>query len=206
MDRLTTNKNVSKMGMYELAHNSCYYKDGVARYRDFKNDMDARDLARELAWSLTDLELSRDNECFDEEMIENLQYDIMKEPIGLITLFYRNLWAMADLREKLKEYEDLEEQGLLLKLPCKVGDILYVNGILGVGEAEEYKVIRVDYHSNLATKAEAEEFYIEALLVNDPRNSIGFYDKEIGKTVFLTKAEAEEKLKELRGEENGSME
>jgi hypothetical protein len=27
--------------------------------------------------------------------------------------------------EKLKEYEDLEEQGLLLKLPCKVGDVVY---------------------------------------------------------------------------------
>ena len=102
------------------------------------------------------------------------------------------------LLTKLGEYEDLEEQGRLIKLPCKVGDILYVNGILGVGEAEEYKVIRVDYHSNLATKRS--EFYIEALLVNDPRNSIGFYDKEIGKTVFLTKAEAEQKLKEMESD------
>ncbi len=96
---------------------------------------------------------------------------------------------------KLGKYEDLEEQGLLLRLPCKVGDTLYVNGVLGVGEAEEYKVIRVDYHSNLSTKRS--EFYIEALLLSDPRNSIGFYDKEFGKTVFLTKAEAEKKLKEI---------
>ena len=29
------------------------------------------------------------------------------------------------IAEKLKEYEDLEEQGLLLRLPCKVGDALY---------------------------------------------------------------------------------
>ena len=28
--------------------------------------------------------------------------------------------------DKLAEYEDLEEQGLLLKLPCKVGDTVYV--------------------------------------------------------------------------------
>lgn len=27
--------------------------------------------------------------------------------------------------KKLAEYEDLEEQGLLLKLPCKVGDTVY---------------------------------------------------------------------------------
>ena len=107
-------------------------------------------------------------------------------------------------REQLEEHQQLEEQGLLLRLPCKVGDTIYVNGILGVGEAEEYKVIRVDYHSNLATKRS--EFYIEALLVSDPRNSIGFYDKEIGKTVFLTKEEAEQKLKEMESDNNGTME
>ena len=28
--------------------------------------------------------------------------------------------------EKLKDYEDLEEQGLLLKLPCKANDVVYV--------------------------------------------------------------------------------
>ncbi|MGN0346324.1 MAG: hypothetical protein ACI4DU_03460 [Lachnospiraceae bacterium] len=93
--------------------------------------------------------------------------------------------------EKISE----EELGLLLRLPCKVGDTIFVNGILGVGEAEEYKVIRVDYRSNLATNRS--EFYIEALLVSDPMNSIGFYDKEFGKTVFLTQQEAEQKLKEI---------
>ena len=103
-----------------------------------------------------------------------------------------------DIYEKLRAYEDLEEQGLLLRLPCKVGDVIYVNGVLGVGESEEYKVIRVYYQSNPLIKRS--EFYVEALLVSDPRNSIGFYDKEIGKTVFLTKEEAEAKLKEMRGE------
>ncbi len=111
-------------------------------------------------------------------------------PCGENSYTYKGL-----LLEALGKYEDAEEQGLLLRLPCKVGDIIYVNGILGVGEAEEYKVIRVDYHSNLATKRS--EFYIEALLVSEPENSIGFYDKEIGKTVFFTKAEAEQKLKEM---------
>lgn len=48
MNRLTTNKKVSEMGMHELAHNSCYAKDGKARYRDFDKDIDARDFAREL--------------------------------------------------------------------------------------------------------------------------------------------------------------
>ncbi len=29
--------------------------------------------------------------------------------------------------EKLEQYEDLEEQGKLLKLPCAVGDMVYTN-------------------------------------------------------------------------------
>jgi hypothetical protein len=69
---------------------------------------------------------------------------------------------------------------------------------LGVGEAEEYKVIRVDYHSTLGTRKN--EFYIEALLTCSPENSIGFCDKEIGKTVFLTKSEAEQALKGAQNE------
>lgn len=107
---------------------------------------------------------------------------------------------VAEYLRKLKEYEDLEEQGRLIKLPCKVGDTVYVNGVLGCGEAERYRVIRVDYHSTLGTGRN--EFYIEALLCADLDSSIAFYDKQFGKTVFLTKAEAEAKLKELRGREN----
>lgn len=109
---------------------------------------------------------------------------------------------ISDALKKLADYEDLEEQGRLIKLPCKVGDTVYVNGVLGCGEAERYRVIRVDYHSTLGTGRN--EFYIEALLCADPDSSIAFYDKQFGKTVFLTKAEAEAKLKELRGGENES--
>lgn len=98
---------------------------------------------------------------------------------------------------KLKDYENLEEQGRLVELPCKVGDTVYVNGVLGCGEAERYRVIRVDYHSTLGTGRN--EFYIEALLCADPDSVITFYDKQFGKTVFLTKSEAEVKLKELGG-------
>lgn len=106
---------------------------------------------------------------------------------------------VAEYLRKFKDYEDLEEQGRLVILPCKVGDTVYVNGVLGCGEAERYRVIRVDYHSTLGTGRN--EFYIEALLCANLDSSIGFYDKQFGKTVFLTKAEAETKLKELRGGE-----
>lgn len=97
---------------------------------------------------------------------------------------------------KLKDYEDLEEQGRLIKLPCKVGDTIYAVGVLGCETVEQYKVIKVDYHSNLAT--DRSEFYIVAFSTSNPKADIGFYDKEFGKNVFLTKSEAEAKLKELR--------
>ena len=45
MDRLTSDKDVKDMGMVELAYNSCYAKDGKARYRDYDTDIDARQLA-----------------------------------------------------------------------------------------------------------------------------------------------------------------
>lgn len=95
--------------------------------------------------------------------------------------------------EKLADYEDLEEQGRLLKLPCKVGDTIYAVGEI----VKEYKVISVGYPSNKATNRS--EFCIETLPVNGSRVVVAFYDKEFGKNVFLTKSEAEAKLKELRG-------
>ena len=151
-------------------------------------------------------ELKRRIELFLDELDYSINEDFCKETMKMMREFIGHASHRLDcedsrvksLKKKLKEYKDLEKQGLLLRLPCKVGDTIYVNGILGVGEAEEYKVIRVDYHSNLATKRS--EFYIEALLVSNPENSIGFYDKEIGKTVFLTREEAEQKLKEMESD------
>lgn len=37
----------------------------------------------------------------------------------------RNIGRKEAAYKKLKEYEDLEEQGLLLRLPCEVGDTVY---------------------------------------------------------------------------------
>ena len=116
--RLTSDKKVSEMGMAELAHNSCYTESGKARYRDYEMDMDARTMARILSITLAGEKLPESDMRFDEEILGNLQYCCFTDIRGLIALSYRNLWAMADLREKLKHYEDAEEQGLLVMLEC----------------------------------------------------------------------------------------
>lgn len=104
---------------------------------------------------------------------------------------------------KLKDYEDLEEQGRLIKLPCKVGDTVWDNDCgrpcaytitaFSFGECEEYICEPV-------TKKETVFYY-----ANSSGSVTGsFAESEIGKSVFLNKSEAEAKLKELRGGEDES--
>lgn len=195
MERLTSNKPTPDMNMFELAHNSCYADEKRnARYRDCELDIDSRELVRSLVKDMCNEDLSdMSDEEFDEYMAEMLSVEVDSQ-IGLLALFYRNLWAMADLREKLKEYEDLEEYGRLVKLPCKVGDTVY--GInIDRNIASALKIISVKIYSYAI-------YFNYQLIDGIYKNIVSFTDFDIGKTVFLTKSEAEAKLKELRGGEN----
>ena len=126
MKRLTMD-NLEEMGMFSLAHNCCYIdENGNTRYRDFEIDIDARELAKGLLKEMTEGKVSfESDEDFDDWMGCYIGEDGICTPRGLIATFYQNLWSMAELRERLKYYEDLEEQGRLLVLPCKVGDTVY---------------------------------------------------------------------------------
>lgn len=112
MKRLTTNKPTDAMSMVELAHNSCFAKNDEVYYRDYYKEISARDLVRKLALKYADIKLPDNDNEFDEEMLDNLQYDINEDPIGLIAVFYRNIWAQADLYEILKKYEEVEEKNI----------------------------------------------------------------------------------------------
>lgn len=211
MERLTSNKKVFDMSMIELAHNSCYAdNERNARYRDYEMDMDARDFARNLMVTLTKDELPISDAEFDVEILDDLAIDPFSDVRGLIALFYRNLWAMANLRETLKKYEDLEEQELLLRLPCKVGDDVWfvpsqtcykLNILNGHGEANKVyhqKVARITFDENgwyMVCDKDLEYAIVNTLI-----------GKMFNETWFLTQSEAEEKLKELRGEESDSVE
>lgn len=201
MERLTSNKKVSDMSMIELAHNSCYADDKRnARYRDYDLDIDSRQLVRNLMKDMCGEDLSDlTDEEFDEYMGSMLSIELDSE-IGLLALFYRNLWAMANLRETLKKYEDLEEQSRFIKLPCKVGDMLYypekVFDIVVPVRLNEIIIsfLGIDtysYQYNCCSFDECGDVYEE----------YDFDTNDFGKSIFLTKAEAEAKLEELRGEE-----
>ena len=105
--------NVEEMDMFGLAHNCCYIdENGNTRYRDFEIDIDARELAKGMLKEMTEDAVSfESDEDFDDWMGCYIGEDGICTQRGLIATFYQNLWAMAELREKLKYYEDLEEQG-----------------------------------------------------------------------------------------------
>lgn len=104
---------------------------------------------------------------------------------------------ILNLATKLKEYEDLEEQGRLLKLPCKVGDKIFLD-FAGFGKEVDKFTVK-DFHLDCFKNGETILF---CDYESNDRSLSGQIDvMEFGKTVFLTKSEAEAKLKELRGGE-----
>lgn len=93
---------------------------------------------------------------------------------------------------KLQEYEDLEEQGRLIKLPCKVGDTVYG---MSMG-----KIIRLTVNEISIFRIKGEKIINVKCQSNDEFRN--YVERDFGKTVFLIKSEAEAKLDELRGGEN----
>lgn len=95
---------------------------------------------------------------------------------------------------EFKDYINAEKQGLILRLPCKVGDIIYEvsyenrefvikEHIVKEFVYRKYRFPRIEIY------CENENGFLAC-------NSIG----ELDECLFLTQAEAEQKLKEMRGE------
>lgn len=101
---------------------------------------------------------------------------------------------VAECLRKLKDYEDLEEQGRLIKLPCKVGDTVYA-----IGFNNNKPII---YESVILSILITEKEIVFNVKVDEFGINSQLKQSMFGRTVFLTEPEAEAKLKELRGGEN----
>lgn len=88
--------------------------------------------------------------------------------------------------QKLADYEDLEEQGRLVILPCKIGTEVY--DIAWWDDVQEKIVVKGKTYYRTVHKHKVTKL---PFTYSDIDN--------FGKTIFLTKSEAEAKLKELRG-------
>jgi hypothetical protein len=112
-----------------------------------------------------------------------------------------SMWggSSKDLRiyNRLAEYEDDEESGKIVRLPCKVGDTVYIPWAYdGVCSIAFFTVKYIIFSHGKA--------YIRTYFDTD---DTGFYNQfnggqfdfsDFGKTVFLTREEAEKRLKELQ--------
>lgn len=192
--RLTTNTPINEMGMLELAHNCCFAKGRKAMYRDYDTVIDARTFARNLikGHRIINSEdgIFYDDDAFDEFMARCLVIDPY-DGIGLVALFYRSLWAQADLYERLKFYEDAEEQGKISWLPVAVGDTVYTNFSVQGDYMRKYKK---PYACKVVFIGLNEENPFVDVKYENGR-MWQFHFDEFGKTVFKNKSEAEEALK-----------
>jgi hypothetical protein len=118
-----------------------------------------------------------------EEDLENFKRDI--NTIGSY------IW---DIVKELKQYRDAEEQGLLLRLPCKVGDTAYY-------VHREY-LEDIDKWINTIDEVEVDSFVININIFANV--SLYVCGERFGKTLtpyktlFFTKEEAEQALAKMK--------
>lgn len=109
-----------------------------------------------------------------------------------------NCHCLQEVIEKLGQYEDAEEQGLLLRLPCKVGDTVYaipswanyrLNKSFGKMELNRVYPQIVDHI----------EYNSYGYLIST-NNGMTVYRQEVfNETWFLTQEVAEQALAEMQG-------
>ena len=154
-------------------------------------------------------ELKRRIDLFLDELDYSINEDFCKETMKMMREFIGHANHRLDceeskvksLKSKLKNYKDLEKQGLLLRLPCKVGDTVYCiyeryTKCSEYGQVfEEYscqgcECLECDSHKELYVQSQ-KAYSLDWIVSNL---------KRFGKTVFLTQEEAEQRLKEIKSE------
>ena len=149
-------------------------------------------------------ELKRRIDLFLDELDYSINEDFCKETMKMMREFIGHASHRLDceesrvksLKSKLKNYKDLEEQGLLLRLPCKVGDDIYAIPS------------EVNYRLNKSFGAKGLNAICRQVVDHIEFNSYGYLvstnegmtvhrQESFGETWFLTRNEAEQKLKEM---------
>lgn len=110
-----------------------------------------------------------------------------------------NCETIKNMIKKLAEYEDLEEQGLLVRLPCKLKNKLY--HFYGIDLEDNFVDVTPD---EIIMEVVATEFVIDSYEItikcitgwNSPYEYLPA--AEFGKTVFLNREKAVKKLEEMK--------
>ena len=114
---------------------------------------------------------------------KRLRKHLSEDEFGVVRRTAEGFGQEADWLEELKRYRDLEEQGRLLVLPCKVGDVVY--------EIIEETVPNRYFYIN---EWQVQDVSAKAVKYADEWES---YDYE---NLYFTREEAEAALERKRGE------
>lgn len=101
-------------------------------------------------------------------------------------------WVQLQALKELRELKKMKKQGLLLKLPCKIGDTVY--------EVQKirHRIQPLEIISVYIGRMGELYFYWELKDgIGIYQNVKGFGISQLGKNVFLTREEAEKKLEEM---------
>lgn len=90
--------------------------------------------------------------------------------------------SKAEMAKEIRAWRNAEEQGLLVRLPCKVGDSVFI--IVGK-DISKQKIRKVEISDN-------------GIIFKTNKQKRTFSIAGVGENVFLTREEAEKKLEEIR--------
>lgn len=89
---------------------------------------------------------------------------------------------LAEWLKELKSYKEVEEQGLLVRLPCPIGTTVW-------------DICGIDIRENVVSGIECGKDGKQFLWANDDE-----WIRELNDLVFLTREEAEKKLEEMKND------
>ena len=111
-------------------------------------------------------------------------------PVKPIMSGYSNMQTVEEeLLDRLGELEDKIENGTLVELPCKVGDVLYE--VIGDACIDGWKIESICFNRT----------YPKGVIWAERTRDLAhwkFWIEDCGTKWFVTKTEAEKKLKEMK--------
>lgn len=98
--------------------------------------------------------------------------------------------SKAEMAKEIRAWRNAEEQGLLVRLPCKVGDIMF-----RINKGAKNPIIELTVTQINITRR---SYNLE--VIDRDCGELMCFKNDIGKTIFLTREEAEKKLEEMKND------
>ena len=136
--------------------------------------------------------MSMEYQRLTKKVKDCFQYDLkdFKHKIGEFG-DYDAFFAYSMAVKKLGELEEKIENGTLVELPCKIGDVIYE--IIGDTCIDEWEIESICFNKT----------YLKGVIWAERTRDLAhwkFWIEDCGTKWFATKAEAEKRLEELKNE------